>query len=175
MELILRRDVESSCLATHNIVPNISWHDPPCHWTTKKYADFPSMVMFQLLLRKFWIQTSFCNCQQYLCLFHIVFECTQGIHYLRKMLVLPNQLLYLSTFHIGLMFCFFPASLISCRYTDKNSPFICLRVIIHNLELFPKRVPIELSRIAFPHSLSCQRITVQIPFKRNDWVFLSGP
>ena len=51
MELILCRAVESSCLPTHNIVPHISWHDLPCHRTTKKYADFPSMVIFQLLLR----------------------------------------------------------------------------------------------------------------------------
>ena len=34
------------------------------------------------------------NGQQYLCLFHIVFECTPGTHDQGKMLVLPNQLLY---------------------------------------------------------------------------------
>ena len=43
------------------------------------------------LPRKFAIQTWLCNCQQYLCLFHIVFEYTWS----RKMLVLPNQLLCL--------------------------------------------------------------------------------
>ena len=32
----------------------------------------------------------------------------------------------LSTFHIGSMFCFFPASFISSTYTDKNSPFSLL-------------------------------------------------
>ena len=39
------------------------------------------MVIFQLFLRKFWIQTWFCNFQQYLCLFHIVIEyrlCSSG-------------------------------------------------------------------------------------------------
>ena len=77
MEWILCRVVESSCLPTHNIVPHISWHALPCHKTTKNYADFPRMVIFQLLRRKFWIQTWFCNCQQYLRLFHIVFEYTQ--------------------------------------------------------------------------------------------------
>ena len=71
MELILSRVVESSRLPTHNIVPHISRHDLPCHMTTKKYTDFSSMVIFLLLLRKFWIQTWFCNCQQYFCLFHI--------------------------------------------------------------------------------------------------------
>ena len=93
MELILCRFVESSCLPTHNIVPHISWHDPPYCRTTKRFEYFPSMVIFQLLLRKFWIQTRFCICQQDLCLFHIVFEYTPRRHDLEKMLILPNQLL----------------------------------------------------------------------------------
>ena len=80
MELILCRVVESFCSPTYNIFPQISWHDPPCHVTTKKYADFPSMVTFQLLRRKFWIQTWFCNCPQYLSLFHSVFEYTPDFH-----------------------------------------------------------------------------------------------
>ena len=81
MELILCRVFESSCLPTHNIVPHISWHDPPYRRTTKKYEYFPTMVVFRLLLRKFWIQTWFCNCLQYYhCLFHIVVECTPSIH-----------------------------------------------------------------------------------------------
>ena len=69
-KLILYRVVESFCSPTHNIVPHISWHDPPCHRTRKKYADFLSMVIFQLLLQKFWIQTWFCNCQQSLLISH---------------------------------------------------------------------------------------------------------
>ena len=69
-KLILWRVVESFCSPTHNIVPHISWHDPPCHRTRKKYADFLSMVIFQLLLQKFWIQTWFCNCQQSLLISH---------------------------------------------------------------------------------------------------------
>ena len=93
MELILCKVVESFCSPTHYIVPHISWHDLPYHWTTKKYADFPSMVIFQLLLRKFWIQTWFCDCQQCLSLYHIVFECTPSIRDPGMMLVLPNRLL----------------------------------------------------------------------------------
>ena len=46
------------------------------------------MVIFRLLLRKFRIQTWFCNCQQYLCLFYIVFEYIPGFHDQGKMLVL---------------------------------------------------------------------------------------
>ena len=48
---------------------------------------------FPLILRKFAIQTWFCNCPEYLCLFHIVSECTPGTHGQGMMLVLPNQLL----------------------------------------------------------------------------------
>ena len=50
MALIPCEVVEPSCLPTHNIVPHISWHDLPCHKTTKKYADFSSMVVCQLLV-----------------------------------------------------------------------------------------------------------------------------
>ena len=94
MALFHCRVVESSCLPTHNIVPHISWHDLPCHKIMKKYKDFPSMVMFQLLLRKFWIRTWLYICQQYPCSFHTVFEYTTVVRDLGKMLVLPNQLLY---------------------------------------------------------------------------------
>ena len=93
MEEILCRVVESSCLPTHNIVPHTSLHDQPCHKTTKKYEDFEGMVISLLTPLKFAIQTWFCNCPQYFCLFHIFFECIPGIHDHGKMLVLPNQLL----------------------------------------------------------------------------------
>ena len=36
-----------------------------------------------------------CNCPQYLCLFHIVFECIPTVHDQKKMLVIPNQRLSL--------------------------------------------------------------------------------
>ena len=58
-------------------------------------ADFEGMVIVHLFLQKFWIETWFGNCQQYLCLFRIVFECSQDIHDLGKMLVLPDQFLCL--------------------------------------------------------------------------------
>ena len=91
MELILCIVVESFCLPTHNIVPHISWHDLPCHRTTKRYSDFPSMVIFQLLLQKFWIQTWFCNC-----VYNIFAYFTLSLSALQVyMLVLPNQLLCL--------------------------------------------------------------------------------
>ena len=84
MELILCRVVESSCLPTHNIVPHISWHDPSEHGN------------FQLLLRKYWTQTWFWNCQHCLCLCHSIFEYIPGKHGQGMMLVLPNRLLCLT-------------------------------------------------------------------------------
>ena len=81
------------CQLTINIVPHISWHDLPYHKIMKKYEEFVVMEVFLLLQRKFWIQTWFCNCPQYLCLFRIVVECSPSINDPGKMLVLPNRLL----------------------------------------------------------------------------------
>ena len=79
------------------------------------------MVISLLPPRKFAIQTWLCNCPQYLCLFHIVFECIRSFHDQRKMLVLPNQLLYwVLTSDQDFVF---PANFMSSTYTDKNNPF----------------------------------------------------
>ena len=51
---------------------------------------------------------------------------------------------------VGSMFSVLSASWISSTYTDQNSPF-CL--VVPNLELFPNRVHIELSQIAFSISI----------------------
>ena len=122
-ELILCRVVESFCLPTHNIVPHISWHDLPCFKTTKRYSDFPSMVMFRLLLRKFWIQTWFCNCLQYLCIISHCLWVHPRCTWSRNDVGSHKSTSLLSTFHIGLIFCFFPAKLMSSTYSDKNNPF----------------------------------------------------
>ena len=150
MKWILCRVVESSCLPTHNIVPHTSLHDQPCHKTMKKYEDFEEMVISLLPLRKFAIQTWFCNCPQYSCLFHIVVGCSPSIHDPGKMLVLPNQLLYraLST---------------SDQYCVSFQPILChphtqIRIIlfhdeqrdIPNLEFSPIHISIGFSRITFP-------------------------
>ena len=135
---------------THNIVPHISWHDPPFRRTTKKYEDFPSMVIFQFTPRNFVSQTWLCNCQQYLCSSHIVFECSPSIHDQGKMLVLPNRLLCEVVFHIGSRFCFFPANFKSSTYTDKNNPFSRCTKRHPNLEFSPSHVSMGFSQIAFP-------------------------
>ena len=121
----------------------------------KKYEDFEGMVVSLLSPRKFWIQTWFCNCLQYLCLFHIVVECTPSIHDPRKMLVLPkstsllSRTSLLSSFHIGSRFCFFPANFMSSTYTDKNNLFHDVQRDIPSLEFSPSRVSIGFSQIAF--------------------------
>ena len=94
MELKFCRVVESSCLPIHNIAPYISSHDLPYHKTIKRYENSQGIEVFQFTPRKFTIQTWLCNCPEYLCLFHIVFECSPSIHDQGKMLVLPNLLLY---------------------------------------------------------------------------------
>ena len=73
-EEILCKVVGSSWLLTHNIAPHISLHDQPYHKTMKKYEDLEGMVISLLSPHKFAIQTWFCNCPQYFCLFHTVFE-----------------------------------------------------------------------------------------------------
>ena len=97
------------------------------------------------------IHTWSCDCQQYLCLFHIVFEYIPGKHDQGEMLVLPNSTPLFSTFHIGLIFCFFPANLMSSTYTDKNNPFFhCVRISIPNWKPSPNRTSIGFSEITFP-------------------------
>ena len=85
-----------------------------------------SMEVVRFLPRKIVIQTWFYKCKQYICLFHMVFEYIPGIHDQGMTLVLPNQLLCFCTFHIGFIFSFFPANLMSSTYTDKNNPFFAM-------------------------------------------------
>ena len=75
----------------------------------------------------------------------------------------PTSTSFISTFHIGSMFCFFPASCMSSTYTDKDSPFSRLTNKHSNLELYPNRVPKALPRIPFP-------IIVQPKNDRTDFV-----
>ena len=150
MELILCRVVESSCFPTHNIVPHISWHDLPYRRTTKRYTDFPSMVIFQMLQRKFWIQTWFCNCQQYLCLFDIAVEYTPGKHDRGMMLVLPIQLLCLALSTSDQ--CFVSLKPILCHpHTQiRITLFHGVRRSIPNWQPSPNRTSIGFFQIAFP-------------------------
>ena len=62
----------------------------------------------------------------------------------------PKSTSLLSTFHIGSMFCFCPANLMSSTHTDKNNPFHGVRISISNWKPSPNRTSIGFSQIAFP-------------------------
>ena len=48
----------------------------------------------------------------------------------------PKSTSLMSTFHIGSMFCFFPANFMSSTYTDKNNPFSRWTKKLSQLETF---------------------------------------
>ena len=112
---LLRRLVCQLTISLH-----ISWHDLPCHKTMKRYADSRNMVVFLFSPLKFAIQAWFCNCQQYLCIFHIVFEHNPGIRD-EGMFSQINFFVEYSPSRINI--CFFPSNLMSSTYADKNNPF----------------------------------------------------
>ena len=76
--------------ATSQCVPHTFWRDLACRRTTWKSPMFPRLVVFPMLLRKLWIQTCFCTCQQYLCSCRIVFECSPSLRDQGTMTVFPN-------------------------------------------------------------------------------------
>ena len=99
------------------------------------------MVVFQFSPLKYAIQTWFCNCPQYLYLFHIVFEYIPGIHDQGKMLVLPPH-------RINVLFL---SSLLCHPHTQiRIILFDDVRISIPNLELSPSHSSIGSSQIAFP-------------------------
>ena len=113
----------------------------------RRFSEYGS---FSVLLRKFPIQTWFCNCPQYLCLFHIVFECSPSIHDQGKMLVLPNRLVcwVISTSDL----CFVSFQPIWCHpHTQiRRTLFDGVRTCIPNWKPFPNRTAIGFSLTAFP-------------------------
>ena len=93
----------------------------------------------------FWIQTCLCNFLQYLCSFRILVECNPKKTWSRNGVGSHKSTSFTSTFHIGSMFCFFPASFLSSTNTEKNCLCLGLQINFPNLELFPNRSLIELS------------------------------
>ena len=107
------------------------------------------MVIFLFSPRKFANRTWFCNCPQYICLFHIVIEYIASIHDQGKMLVLPNRLLswVISTSDQGSVsfqsILFHPHTLIRIIL------FLGVRISILHLEFSPSHVSIGFAQIAF--------------------------
>ena len=151
MELVLCKVVESSCLPTHNIVPHISWHDLPDQRTMRRCLRQVSLnkIVFLLLLQKSWIQTYFCNCPQYLCLFLHSHSVQPKYTWSRNDVGSPKSTYFKGIFYIGSRCCLFPTIWTSSTYTDKKNPFSLSTEKHSQFGTFPNRVLIELSRIAF--------------------------
>ena len=163
------------CSSACNIAPHISLHDLPDHRTMKRCPRQVSLnkVAFLLLLRRSKIQTYFCICPQYLCSFRILVECNPNKRGQGRMLVRPIRLLSQVLFHIGSMFCFFPANFMTSTYTDKNSPFSRFCENIPALFQTVYRVPVELSRIA---SIVILPENDRTDFAQEEhWIFHAGP
>ena len=150
--------VELFCLPVRNIFPRISLHELPYHRTMRK-----------------------CSLQVYISVIvYIIFACqTLSPSTTRQKMVKndvgsPKSTSFMSIFHIGSMFCFLPTSLISSTYPEKNSPFSRLTKKHSKFKTFSQpcsnRNFLELH---FPQ-WSCQRMTVQVSRKRNDWIFHTG-
>ena len=119
----------------------------------KKYEDFPSTVLLQFHPRKFWVQTWFGNCQQYLCLFHIVFEYITNIHDQGMMLVLPNRLLYLVLSTSDQCFVSFQPILCHPHTQKRKALFHGVQRDIPNWKPSPNRTSKGFSQIAFPTTI----------------------
>ena len=146
-------------------------------WPRRKTHIFRAWQFFSCSCGNSWFKHSLCNCPQHLCSFRIVVECIPSVHDHRKMLVLPNQLLYwvLSTSdqdfvsfqpilchpHAQIKIIFFT------RCANRHSQFGNLLTSQCFSRIF--------SNYLSHNSPAKESMTVQIPFKRNDWVFHTGP
>ena len=141
MELRLWKTVKSFCSPSRNIAPHISLHDLPYH-EEMSAPSFPEQSSFSLLLQRSWIQTYFCNFPHYLRLIRILVEYTTNNHGQGMMLARPTRLLS-KYFSHWVNVLFLPSQSFHVHIYRQELSF-------PNLELFPNRVPIELSRFAFP-------------------------
>ena len=103
--------------------------------------------------RKFMILTWLCDCPQSLLISHCLWV-QPKYTWSKKDVGSPKSTSLSSTFHIGSRFRSFPANFMSSTCTEKNIPF---------------------SPCTHKHSQLETFSSIQIPFKRNDWVFHTGP
>ena len=129
-------------------------------------------VAFLLRRHRFWIRTYFRKCLQYLCLSGILVEYNPHKTWSRNDVGSPTSTTFTSTFHIGSMFRF---NLKSSTYTDKTSPFSRLTNEHSQFGTFSQRSSNRTFSNCLSQKKSCQRMTVQISLKRNDWIFHAGP
>ena len=67
---------------------------------------FHAWQSFRCFCGKLWIQSWFCNCQQYLCSCRIVFECSQ-VYVIKERCRFSKINFFIEYFHIGPRFCLF--------------------------------------------------------------------
>ena len=84
-----------------------------------------TLVIFQLPQQKLVIRTFFGSRQKYFRSVCIHVECIPKFSWSREDVGSPRSTSFINFFHMGSIFCFLPAILMSFTYTDKNKP--CLR------------------------------------------------
>ena len=140
----------------------------------KKYEDFPSMAVFQFTLRNSWFKHGSVTVQNIFAYFTLSLSASR-FSWSRKDVGSPKSTSLLSTFHIGSLFCFFPAYLMSSTYTDKNNPFWRCTNKHSQLATFCQPYFNTTFSNCFSHNSPARGWPIQISFKRNDWVFHTGP
>ena len=113
-------------LPIRSIFPRISSHDLPHRKTKRSFSReiFPNQLTSQLLRRRFVIRTS-CLLQYYVRSIYIHVECIPSFHDQQKEVGSSRSTFFINFFHMGPIFCFFPAIFLSSTYNDKNNP--CVR------------------------------------------------
>ena len=114
--------------------------------TTKKYEYFGSMVVFSSPRGDSGFKHGSVIFNNIFAYFTLSLSTSQEY----KDVGSPKSTSLLSNFHIGSMFCFFPANFMSSTYTEKNNPFHGVRISIPNWKPSPNRTSIGFSQIAFP-------------------------
>ena len=151
MVLWLCITVELFCSSVRIIFPRTSLHDLPCHRTMGTCSCQVSLylVAFLKLLQRFWIRTCSCNCLISLLVWHRLW--VQPKWTWSRNDVGSPKINGLSRVFSTLGWC--SVSFQQILYHPRTQTRIVLslgeRIGIPNLELFPNRVLIELSRIAF--------------------------
>ena len=129
MELRLCVTVDSFCSQVRNIFPRISVHDHLCHRTMKK-------CLLQISLKLLSLSATQINVVKEGCWFPQI-----NVFHKYSSTLVPDFVSFQPIF-------FFKKK--SSAYTDKNSPFSRFTNKHSQFKTFPNRVPIELSRVAFP-------------------------
>ena len=160
--------------------PRISWHDLPRHKTMKisvRHQVSPWLLFLEFFHspgRNPWFEHTSIIIHNILANLTFCLSATQINVVKKMMLVLQNQ--RLSWKFSKSDWCSVPFQPVLCRpQWQTRIVFVHgLQIRIPRLELFPNRACSNSSlELPFPQR-SCQKVTVQISFKRNDWVFHAG-